>query len=200
MKEFVFATNNPHKLEEVRHLAGSLVVIHSLHDIGCVAELPETQNTLEGNALQKARYVFNKFHLPCFSDDSGLEVAALNGEPGVHSAHYAGSQRNNNDNINLLLEKLKEKPSRQAQFRCVIALVELAGTQLFEGVVRGEILPARKGTQGFGYDPVFRPYGVEKTLAEMTLEEKNRISHRGEAVRKLVDYLREKYGKERYAL
>lgn len=195
MKEIVFATNNRHKLEEVRHLLGASVLIRSLAEIGCQEELPETQNTLEGNALQKAQYVFDTYKTLCFADDTGLEVEALNGEPGVYSARFTGEQKSSNDNINLLLERLEGQSNRKAQFRCVIALKQEDDVKLFEGVVKGEILEARKGSGGFGYDPVFLPYGSYKTLAEMTLEEKNRISHRGEAIRKLVHYLQKNYGR-----
>jgi XTP/dITP diphosphohydrolase len=195
VSEIVFATNNRHKLHEVRHLVGTSVTIRSLQEIGCRDELPETQNTLEGNARQKAQYVYDIYRVPCFADDTGLEVDALNGEPGVYSARYAGEHKSSNDNINLLLSRLAGQPNRNAQFRCVVALVGDDGSQLFEGIVKGMILTERRGAGGFGYDPVFLPLGSNRTLAEMTMEEKNKISHRGEAVRKLAHYLQKKYGR-----
>ncbi|MDL5050876.1 non-canonical purine NTP diphosphatase [Oscillatoria amoena NRMC-F 0135] len=194
MKEIVFATNNRHKIAEVQHLLENSVLLRTSEEIGCREELPETQETLEGNAMQKARYVYDRYSVVCFADDTGLEVDALNGEPGVYSARYAGAQKNSEDNINLLLSRLQGKSNRKAQFRCVIALVEPEGVKLFEGIVRGRILEEKRGAGGFGYDPVFLPDQAVKTLAELTLDEKNRISHRGDAVRKLVTYLREKYG------
>ncbi|MCK6616486.1 MAG: RdgB/HAM1 family non-canonical purine NTP pyrophosphatase [Cyclobacteriaceae bacterium] len=195
MKTIVFATNNRHKLEEVRQLLDSPLQVHSLAEIGCVEELPETQNTLEGNALQKAQYVFEKFKTPCFADDTGLEVDALKGEPGVYSARFAGEHKSSDDNINLLLEKLKGQSNRQAQFRCIIVLVEEKGVKFFDGILQGEIIQERLGAGGFGYDPVFLPTGSDKTLAQMTMEEKNAISHRGIAVRKLVQYLKKNYAR-----
>jgi len=195
VKEIVFATNNPHKLNEVRHLLQGSVIIRSLEEIDCREELPETQSTIEGNALQKAQYVFDNYNVTCFADDTGLEVDALNGEPGVYSAMYAGDHRSSEDNISLLLARLGDHTNRKAQFRCVVALVEGEGPHLFEGILRGAILSQPKGSGGFGYDPIFLPLGAEKTLAEMTLEEKNKISHRGQAVQKLVQYLRKRYGK-----
>lgn len=175
-------------------MLGSPFLLKGLADIGCLEELPETHTTLEGNSLQKARYVFDLYKIPCFADDTGLEVGALKGEPGVHSARYAGEHRNPEDNIDLLLQKLHNTENRKARFRTVITLMEFSGVHTFEGIVEGEILLMRRGDQGFGYDPVFRPYGYDKTFAEMSLEEKNRISHRGEAVRKLVEYLTQSYG------
>ena len=164
--------------------------ILGLDDIGCTEELPETKDTLEGNSLQKAAYVHSRFHLPCFADDTGLEVAALNGAPGVFSARYAGEQRNSEDNIALLLKNLAGNANRKARFRTVITLIGLDGTHTFEGIVNGVILDTKRGAAGFGYDPVFQPEGYTKSMAEMTLEEKNRISHRGIAVRSLIAYLR----------
>ncbi len=168
--------------------------ILSLKEIGCDEELPETQTTLEGNSLQKAAYIFGRFHLPCFADDTGLEVEALNGAPGVYSARYAGEQKNSDDNIALLLKNLSGKKNRKARFRTVITLIGLNGVKNFEGVVNGAILDHRRGHGGFGYDPVFLPDGFLKTMAEMTLGEKNLISHRGQAVKKLVDYLKKYTG------
>ena len=186
-----FATNNPHKLEEVRNKVASLPIsINSLADIGCAEELPETQDTIPGNSLQKAMYVFTHYGVPCFADDTGLEVDALNGEPGVYSARYAGPQRSSNDNINLLLKNLEGRATRAAQFRTVITLVGLGSEPtIFEGVVRGEIGTGLRGSSGFGYDPVFIPQGQLRTFAEMTLTEKNQLSHRAIAVSKLITFL-----------
>lgn len=189
MTILVAATNNKYKVEEMNALLGSSFLLKRLEEIGCHEELPETQATLEGNALQKAQYVFDHFHVSCFADDTGLEVEVLNGEPGVYSARYAGEQRNADDNINLLLKKLEGAENRKAQFRTVIVLVEESGSHFFEGIVKGEIATERRGGKGFGYDPVFLPIGYSKTFAEMTLEEKNKISHRAMAMNKLVDYL-----------
>lgn len=172
-------------------MIGSDFRILSLDEIGCSDELPETQTTLEGNSLQKAAYVFEHFHLPCFADDTGLEVEALGGAPGVYSARYAGEQKNSDDNIALLLKNLSGLENRKARFRTVITLIGLNGTKTFEGVVTGTILADRRGAGGFGYDPVFVPDGTDKTMAELTRSEKNQISHRGIAVRKLVDYLQQ---------
>lgn len=186
-----FATNNEHKLDEVRHaLHSSGLDILSLQDVHCFEELPETHNTLEGNSLQKAQYVFGKYKMPCFADDTGLEVGALNGAPGVYSARYAGNQRSSEDNIDLLLTTLAREENRTARFRTVIALIGL-GTDptLFEGIISGHILTERKGNSGFGYDPVFVPLGYDKTFAEMSLDEKNKVSHRAIAVSKLKSYL-----------
>lgn len=186
---WVFATNNRHKLDEVRHAAGSIIAIRSLAELGCTEILPETGHTLEANARQKAEFVHLKYSVPCFADDSGLEVEALNGEPGVASAHYAGPQRNSTDNINLLLARLANQANRKARFRCVIAVASHQGVQLFEGVLNGSIARKPQGKMGFGYDPVFVPEGETRTLAEMTLEEKNKISHRALAVRQLISFL-----------
>lgn len=188
--QIVAATNNQHKISEIRPLIEPDFRILSLDDIGCTEELPETQNSLEGNSLQKAEYVYNHFRLPCFADDTGLEVKALNGEPGVYSARYAGEQRQSSDNIALLLKNLSGESNRSARFRTVITLVGLDGTRTFEGVVNGVILREARGSAGFGYDPVFQPEGYDKTMAEMTLDEKNAISHRALAVKKLVAYLK----------
>lgn len=186
---WVFATNNLHKLEEVKQAVGNRIIIKSLAEAGCAVELPETGCTLEANAAQKATYIFNKLGMPCFADDSGLEVEALNGEPGVHSAHYAGPQRSSADNIQLLLSRMQNVSNRKARFRCVIAMAEDSGVQLFEGILNGKIAFEPRGKAGFGYDPVFVPEGDERTLAEMSMEEKNQISHRALAVRKLTAYL-----------
>lgn len=185
----VAATNNEHKLSEIRPLIGPDLRILSLRDIGCDVDLPETTDTLEGNSLQKAQYVFDHYGLPCFADDTGLEVESLNGAPGVYSARYAGEQRNSDDNIALLLKNLAGHKNRRARFRTVITLLGFGDALFFEGIISGIILTERHGTGGFGYDPVFQPDGFSKTLAQMTMDEKNRISHRGQAVKKLVDYL-----------
>jgi XTP/dITP diphosphohydrolase len=184
-----FATNNQHKIKEVLALLNHSYTIESLAEIGCVEELAEEQDTILGNSFQKANYVFQKYKVPCFADDSGLEVDSLNGEPGVDSAHYAGPQRSFDDNMNLLLKNLSGVTNRGAQFRTVITLVTPQTTQQFEGVLRGQILHDKRGTEGFGYDPLFLPDGYTRTLAEMSLDEKNKISHRSKAVAKLIEYL-----------
>ena len=185
-----FASNNKHKLEEIKNVVGRKFEILSLADIKCNEELPETRNTLEGNSLQKAEYVLQHYNTPCFADDTGLEVEALNGAPGVYSARYAGNHRNTDDNITLLLQNLKNDTNRKAQFRTVITLIGIeAQPVFFEGVIRGEIITEKRGSSGFGYDPVFVPEGHSKTFAEMTLEEKNQLSHRAIAVKKLAEYL-----------
>lgn len=189
--ELCFATNNEHKLEEVSQLLGDSFQIVSLEDIGCKEELPEEQETLEGNSLQKAKYVFDKFGINCFADDTGLEVEALDGAPGVYSARYAGEHRNSDDNNELLLENLKTKTNRKARFRTVVTLILDNQTFQFEGVANGEILKSRRGTAGFGYDPLFLPDRHAKSMAELTAKEKNEISHRGNAIRKLVAYLKQ---------
>lgn len=187
--ELVFATNNQHKLEELQALLGSKIRLLSLNDIGCSDEIPEEQPTLEGNASQKAFYVFNKFGFNCFADDTGLEIEALNGEPGVYSARYAGEEKNPQANMNKVLRLMEKINNRKARFRTVISLV-VDGTEVqFEGVADGEILTEKQGDKGFGYDPLFKPAGFQKTFAEMNMTEKNSISHRGRAVEKLVNYL-----------
>ncbi len=193
MKSLCFATNNEHKIEEIRAQLGSFFLLQKLEDIGCFEELPETQDTIEGNSIQKAKYVFDQYHDSCFADDTGLEVEALKGEPGVYSARYAGEQKNSEDNIQLLLSKLEGTRNRKARFRTVIALAEADGICTFEGIVNGVILHERRGTFGFGYDPVFQPDGFNKTFAEMSLMEKTEISHRARAMKKLIDFLKEKY-------
>jgi len=184
-----FATNNSHKLEEVRQVIKHFQIV-SLEEINCFEELPETRDTLEGNSLQKAEYVLDKYKVPCFADDTGLEVEALNNAPGVYSARYAGSQRNADDNINLLLKNLHGKSNRDARFRTVISLVGLHPSPvLFEGIISGSIILDRRGSSGFGYDPIFLPEGYSKTFAEMSMDEKNDLSHRARAVKKLDAYL-----------
>lgn len=185
-----FASNNKHKLEEIKNVVGRKFEILSLADIKCNEELPETRNTLEGNSLQKAEYVLQHYNTPCFADDTGLEVEALQGAPGVYSARYAGNHRSNDDNIALLLQNLKNDTNRKAQFRTVITLIGIeAQPVFFEGIIRGEIITEKRGSSGFGYDPVFVPEGHSRTFAEMTLEEKNQSSHRAIAVKKLAEYL-----------
>ncbi|MCB0491825.1 MAG: non-canonical purine NTP diphosphatase [Cyclobacteriaceae bacterium] len=189
--ELCFATNNQHKLDEVSQLLGDSFKVVSLEAIGCTEELPEEQDTLEGNSLQKAKYVSDKFNISCFADDTGLEVEALDGAPGVYSARYAGEQRSSEDNMNLLLEKLVNQTNRKARFRTVITLILDNQTYQFEGIANGEILESKRGEKGFGYDPLFLPEGMNKSMAELTSTEKNAISHRGEAVRKLVAFLKQ---------
>jgi XTP/dITP diphosphohydrolase len=186
-----FASNNPNKLGEIRDaLIGTSINLLGLRDINCFEELPETKATLEGNALEKAEHVFSHFDIVCFADDTGLEVDALHGAPGVYSARYAGMDKKSDENIDLLLSNMKSESHRSAQFRTVIALVGIEQQPIFfEGIVKGQITQGRRGSGGFGYDPIFVPIGNSKTFAEMTLPEKNSISHRAIAVRKLNDYL-----------
>lgn len=185
-----FATNNEHKLKEIRALLGNEFRLVGLADVGCNEDLAEDQSTLEGNSLQKAEYVFRKSGTSCFADDTGLEVEVLNNEPGVFSARYAGEQRSAEDNMNLLLKNLVGKNNRNARFRTVITLITPEGIRQFEGEVHGKIIDEKRGTEGFGYDPIFLPDGFSKTLAEMTLEEKSAISHRARAFKKLIAYLK----------
>lgn len=191
-KTLVFATNNPHKLEEMRQITDGRFKIMSLAEIGCHDDIPETRPTLEGNALQKALWVKEKYGYDCFADDTGLEVRALDGAPGVRSARYAGDGHDSEANMRLLLENLEGVDDRAARFRTVIALADGDETHLFEGIVDGIILTAPEGKGGFGYDPVFQPDGWSKTFAEATAEEKNSISHRGRATRRLIEYLNTK--------
>lgn len=188
-----FATNNAHKLSEIRAMLRENLTIVSLADIGCFEDLAETQPTLEGNSLQKAAYVYEQYAISVFADDTGLEIEALHGEPGVVSARYAGPERDHEANISLVLQKLAGKPNRAARFRTVITLIVEGNIRRFEGIVKGRITSERKGTAGFGYDPVFVPEGYECTFAEMEVTEKNAISHRGRAVRKLTDFLNRQY-------
>ena len=193
--KIVFATNNAHKLQEVRQILGERFEVVGLKDIGCHEDIPENAETLEGNALAKARYVKEHYGLDCFADDTGLEVTALGGAPGVHTARYAelfgeGITHDSNANMALLLHNLEKKSDRSARFRTVIALIYKGEEHLFEGVCEGEILSERHGTEGFGYDPVFRPTGFDRCFAQMSAEEKNAISHRGRATRKLVEFLK----------
>lgn len=190
MKKFVFATNNAHKLEEVRNILGEKIDLLSLKDIRCHDDIPETADTLEGNALQKARYIYNHYHTDCFADDTGLEVEALNGAPGVYSARYAGGNGHDSEaNMRKLLKDLEGVEHRKAQFRTVFALIVNGKEHLFEGIVKGEIIKNRRGNAGFGYDPIFVPEGYTKTFAEMGNELKNQISHRAVATQKLCKFI-----------
>lgn len=190
-RKLVFATNNPHKLEEITEIIGKdSIELHSLKDINCDADIPETADTLEGNALLKARYIYNNYHLDCFSDDTGLEVESLGNLPGVHSARYAGEEKSSEANVSKLLHELEEKSNRKAQFRTVIALIVNGEEKLFEGIVKGEIIRERRGVNGFGYDPVFVPEGYNQTFAELGNEIKNKISHRAKAIEQLCEYLK----------
>lgn len=208
--KIVFATNNQHKLEEVRQILGPKIEVLSLEDIGCHVDIPETGSSLEENAFQKARYVAMKYEINCFADDTGLEVEALNGEPGVYSARYAAMEsdgagdlksqvtHDSEANMTKLLAKLGENNNRKARFRTIIALVQLIGgtyaysLNFFQGMVYGEITRERSGCEGFGYDPIFRPDGYDKTFAELGAEVKNQISHRAIAVQKLAEYFKNK--------
>ncbi len=192
--ELVFATNNQHKLEELQAILGNEIKLLSLKDIGCTEEIPEEQPTLEGNARQKSTYIFEKYGYSCFADDTGLEVEALNGEPGVYSARYAGEEKSSEANMNKVLKKLADKENRNARFRTVISLIIDGKESQFEGVVEGRILTEKRGDSGFGYDPIFQPAGLKTSFAEMNLADKNEISHRGRAVAKLANYLRKNYG------
>jgi XTP/dITP diphosphohydrolase len=187
--ELVFASGNEHKVYEVAKKLGGSIPLKGLHNIGCTTDLPETSDTLEGNARQKARYVWDNYRVNCFADDTGLEVMALHMAPGVFSARYAGDQRNSADNMRLLLENLQNQSDRSARFRTVICLILEGEEYLFEGTVQGTIRHEPSGTDGFGYDPVFEPSGYAITFAEMSVEEKNIISHRGKAIAALRDFL-----------
>ena len=186
----VFATNNQNKVTEVQALLPDSITLLSLKDIECFEDIPETSNTIEGNALQKANYVFDNYGHACFADDTGLEVTTLNGEPGVYSARYAGEEKSANKNMNKLLTNLEGKSDRSAQFKTVIALVGLPPeTKIFEGICKGKITIEKHGTEGFGYDPIFQPLNYKETFAQMPLSEKNKIGHRGKAVQQLITYL-----------
>lgn len=189
MKQLVFATNNLNKLIEVQAIIPSNIKLLSLKDIGCIEDIPETQNTIEANAIQKADYIKTHYGYDCFADDTGLEVAALNGDPGVYSARYAGEQRSAIDNMDKLLSKLNRSNNRKAQFKTVIALHIDGELKTFTGICKGEITKEKHGDDGFGYDPIFKAEGYSKTFAEISLEEKNKIGHRGKAVRQLVLFL-----------
>ncbi|KIA98793.1 non-canonical purine NTP diphosphatase [Flavobacterium sp. KMS] len=187
--DLVFASNNKNKIVEIQSILDGSIKILSLEDIGCHEDIPETADTIEGNAILKADYVTKKYGYDCFADDTGLEISALNGEPGVYSARYAGEQRNSDDNMNKVLNGLNNVSNRKAHFKTVIAL-NLNGKQhLFTGIADGSITQDKKGDQGFGYDPIFQPEGYEETFAELPLTVKNKISHRGKATQQLIDFL-----------
>lgn len=191
--ELCFATNNINKLKEVTALLGSNFSLLSLKEIGCTQELPEDFDTIEKNSCQKAEYIYKNYQVNCFADDSGLEVFALDNEPGVKSAHYAGRQRSDSDNIELLLKNIARASNKAAQFKTVITLFLDGAIHQFVGTAKGEIIQEKRGSQGFGYDPIFVPEGYKKTFAEMTMDEKNEISHRGKAIKKLVAFLKERF-------
>ena len=204
--KIVFATNNQHKLQEIRQILGNRVEVLSLKDIGCDVDIPETGQTLEENALQKARYIYDNYHIDCFADDTGLEVKALNGAPGIYSARYASMENgaashDSEANMARLIRELADQDNRTARFRTVIALIlkkdvcpcgctSIKQEHLFEGIVNGEITRERSGAEGFGYDPIFRPEGYDKTFAELGADIKNQISHRARATQKLAEYLK----------
>jgi XTP/dITP diphosphohydrolase len=190
MMKLIFATANRHKLEEVQALLGNGFELLTPADLGYTADIPETGNTLEHNALEKAHFIWQKFGLPCFSDDTGLEVDALDGAPGAFSARYASEARNMETNMQLVLKNMEDHNRRTARFRCVVALITENEEQLFEGRVEGVILHAPQGKEGFGYDPIFQPEGYRNSFAELSLSEKNKLSHRGKAIRQLVDFLK----------
>ncbi|MFW6369635.1 MAG: non-canonical purine NTP diphosphatase [Bacteroidota bacterium] len=188
--KLLFATQNQHKYHEIKKLMPDNVELINLAHLGFMDELPETQHTLEGNALQKARFVYEQHHINCFADDTGLEINALDGAPGVLSARYAGDDKDPVQNMKKVLEEMKEKDDRSARFRTVIATIIDEKEYIFEGIVGGSILTEQRGENGFGYDPIFLPDGYNSSFAEMDLNEKNQISHRGEAIKKLVKFLK----------
>lgn len=190
--KLVFASNNKNKIKEIQQLLPSTIEIVSLEDIGCHEEIPETADTIEGNAILKANYVTEKYGYDCFADDTGLEVEALNGAPGVYSARYAGEQRSSEDNMDKLLKVLSDKSNRNAQFKTVITLNIKGKQHLFTGIAQGQITLAKAGSEGFGYDPIFQPEGHEKTFAELSSAVKNQISHRGKATQLLIHFLKNK--------
>jgi len=190
MRKLVFATNNDHKLRELKQILPEEFELVSLNDIGCTDDIPETGTTLEVNAAQKSFYIWNKYGINCFADDTGLEIEALGNEPGVYSARYAGEGRSATDNMLKVLEKMGNETNRNARFRCVVSLVIDGKEKQFEGIVEGKILTEKHGEAGFGYDPIFMPDGYHQSFAEMSPDDKNKISHRGRAVTKLVDYLK----------
>ena len=191
--QLVFASNNKNKIKEIQLLVSDTIQILSLEEIGCTEDIPETADTIEGNAILKANYVTEKFGFNCFADDSGLEVNALNGEPGVFSARYAGEPKDDENNIDKLLDNLKEIENKKANFKTVICLNLNGKQQLFTGIINGQIIAERVGTNGFGYDPIFVADGYQKTFAELTLEEKSNISHRGIAVKQLITFLQKQF-------
>ena len=190
--KLVFASNNQNKIKEIQQMLPESITILSLENIGCTENIPETADTIEGNAIQKANYVTEKYGYDCFADDTGLEVEALNGEPGVYSARYAGEQKDANDNMDKLLTNLENKTNRKAQFKTVVALNINKNQHLFTGIVKGNIIKEKIGTQGFGYDPIFVAENDTRTFAELSIEEKAIISHRGLAVKQLIDFLTSK--------
>lgn len=190
--ELIFATQNRNKAKEIEALLPAHIAVKTLGEIGCHDDIPETAATLEGNAQLKAEYVHAQYKVNCFADDTGLEIEALNNAPGVYSARYAGEQKDANDNMDLVLANLKGQTNRKARFRTVITLILDGETYHFEGIAAGEICTEKSGEAGFGYDPIFKPTGFDQTFSEMSLEEKNKISHRGIAVRKLIQFLIEK--------
>lgn len=190
MVKICFATNNQHKLREIQAILGDSFELITLKDIQCLEELPETNRTIEANSMQKAQFVWDHYQIPCFADDSGVEVFALNGEPGVDSAYYAGPQKNDEENLLLLLKNMEGVINRSAQFKTVVTFVDGHITQQFEGIIKGTIIQEKRGQNGFGYDPIFIPDGFEKTFAEMSLEEKKAISHRSIAFLQLQKYLK----------
>ncbi len=188
--KLVFATNNKHKLDELQAILGTQFSLLSLKEIGCNEEIPEEQSTLEGNAKQKSSFIFDRYGYNCFADDTGLEIEALNGEPGVYSARYAGEEKSAEANMNKVLQKLAKIKNRKARFRTVISLIIDGTENQFEGIVEGTIISEKKGASGFGYDPIFQPDGFQETFAEMNLADKNKISHRSRAVQKLIEFLK----------
>jgi XTP/dITP diphosphohydrolase len=186
MNQIIFATNNKHKLEEIKRIINNKIKILSLEDIKCFEEIPETGNTLDANALQKARFIYDKYNINCFADDTGLEIEALNGDPGVYSARYAGEAKSFDDNMNKVLDEMDGMSDRKACFRTVIALIIDGKESLFEGRVEGTILTLKQGTNGFGYDPIFKPSGYDLSFAQMNAEQKNSISHRFFAIDKMI--------------
>lgn len=188
--KLVFASNNKNKIKEIQLLVPNSIQILSLEDIGCTEEIPETADTIEGNAILKANYVTQKYGYDCFADDSGLEVDALNGEPGVFSARYAGEPKNDDNNMNKLLSNLKDKTNRNANFKTVICLNFKGKQHLFTGIINGKIIDEKIGNNGFGYDPIFVANDYTKTFAELSIEEKSNISHRGIAVKQLIEFLK----------
>lgn len=187
--QLVFASNNLNKIKEIQSILNGSIQLLSLEDIGCHEEIPETADTIEGNAILKANYVTEKYGYDCFADDTGLEVTALNGAPGVYSARYAGEQRNSDDNMNKLLEALANKENRSAQFKTVIALNLKGNQHLFTGLAKGNIVLEKTGNHGFGYDPIFQPENYDETFAELPSDIKNKISHRAKATQQLIDFL-----------
>jgi len=189
MIDLVFVTNNKFKLEEIQSIIGFKYRIMSLKDINCYDEIPETHMTIEENASEKSHYIYKKYELDCFADDTGLEIDALNGRPGVFSARYAGEGKDFDDNMNKVLSELQNTSNRKARFRTVISLILDGNEYQFEGIVNGQILAQKVGKKGFGYDPIFQPDGFSKSFAQLTMKEKNKISHRGMAIQKMIEFL-----------